>query len=200
MRAGQLGQQAGLTERAGRGAQRIGDAVGDQHNRVLRIQVDARLGVGLVGHDPQRRARRRDHLLRVAARALDEGAQVAGAGDGHRARQRIDPHADRGHEQVGLVAGDDRVVQQREDGAWLLAAREVLPHAASAAATPERPRSGRCRRRRREHRDMTLAMLDDLEEVAAVAEGSVLPGGDAQLAPRRQMHQLRPAGRRPVAR
>ena len=134
-----------------------------------------------------------DHLLRVTARALDEGAQVAGAGDDHRARQRVDPQADRGHEQVGLVAGDDRVVQQREDGAWRLAAREVLP---------QQPAQARDRNRRAravaadvgdEHGDVTLAVLDDLEEVAAVADGSVLPGRDAQLAPGRQVDQLRPA-------
>ena len=76
-----------------------------------------------------------------------------------------------------------------------LAAREVLPHQPAQA----RHRNGRARAVAadvgHEHRDLTLAVLDDLEEVAAVADGSVLPGRDAQLAPGRQMHQLRPAVR-----
>ena len=57
-----------------------------------------------------------------------------------------------------------------------LAAREVLPQQPAQA----RHRNGRARAVaadvRDEHGDVTFAMLDDLEEVAAVADGSVLPG------------------------
>jgi len=43
---------------------------------------------------------------------------------------------------------------------------------------------------------MTVAMLDDLEEVAAVPDRAVLACRDAELAPRRQVHQLRSAATR----
>src|SRR3982751_2414136 len=185
MRAPQLGQQPNLPERAGRGPERIGDAVRDEDDCVLWFQLDARLGVDLLGHDPQRRSRRRDHLLRVAARALDEWPEVAGAGDRDGAGKRIDLRANCRHEQVRVVGRDDRVVEDGEHRPGLLAAREVLSQQPAQA----RYRNG-CGRAVAadvgdEHKDVTFAMLDDLEEVAAMAEGPVLPGSYAELTPGR---------------
>jgi len=49
---------------------------------------------------------------------------------------------------------------------------------------------------RQQRRDVPLAVLDDLEEVAAVPHRPALPGRDAEVTPRRQVHHLRPtAGR-----
>ena len=152
----------------------------------------ARLRVGLRGHDPQGHALIHHLLLGVATRALDERPEVAGARDGHGASLRIDLGADGGHEQIGFVAGDDRLVEEREHGARRLAAGEVLPHHPAQA----RHRHGRARpvaaHVRQQRRHVAVAVLDDLEEITAVTDGAALARRDAEMAPRRQVYQLRP--------
>jgi hypothetical protein len=54
------------------------------------VEVDARLGVDLLGHDAERRTGGGHHLLRVAAGALDERPEVTGARDGDAPELRVD--------------------------------------------------------------------------------------------------------------
>ena len=128
--------------------------------------------IDLLGHDPQRRPDGDDQLLRVAAGALDERPQVAGAGDG-RPRPRADRSASRWRSRTGRArCRRDASFSSAQHGARAPRRARGAAASPSASATPARPRWARCRNVRHQHRDLAVAVLDDLEEVAPVTAGA----------------------------